>query len=134
MKLTRSAFAALLVAFALMVLVVVGCSGSGGTSGGGNGGTTSTGAGSATTTGGTSSGMTVSMQNFAFNPSTFTVSVGEVVTFKNADSVTHVVNINGQDVGTVAAGATVTWTPTAAGTFPLKCTIHPQMTGTITVK
>jgi plastocyanin len=132
MKLRRPAFAALLVALALMVLVVAGCSGSAGT---GGGSTTGTGAGSTTTTGGTpSSGMTVSLQNFAFNPSTFTVSVGEVVTFKNADSVTHVVNINGQDVGTLAPGATVTWTPTAAGTFPLKCTIHPQMTGTITVK
>jgi plastocyanin len=133
MKLRRPAFAALLVALAFMVLVVAGCSGSAGT---GAGSTTGTGAGSTTTTtGGTpSSGMTVSLQNFAFNPSTFTVSVGEVVTFKNADSVTHVVNINGQDVGTLAPGATVTWTPTAAGTFPLKCTIHPQMTGTITVK
>lgn len=128
MKLRRLAIVALVAVLALTVLVVLGCSGSSSTpaTGGSSGGAT---------TGGTSSGgMTVTMQNFAFNPNVFTVSVGEAVTFENKDSAPHTVNINGVDSGDVAPGATFKWTPTTAGTFPLKCSIHPQMTGTITVK
>jgi plastocyanin len=137
MKLRSLAVVALVAVLALTVLIVVGCSGGSSTSAtGGYGGTTTGGA----TTGGSSSGgtssggMTVTMQNFAFNPNVFTVKVGEVVTFKNADSVDHAVNIGGVAKGTVSPGGTLEWTPDTAGTLPLKCTIHPQMTGTITVQ
>ena len=133
MKLRSLAVVALVAVLALTVLVVVGCSGGSSTpaTGGSSGGTTTGG----TSSGGTSSGgMTVTMQNFAFNPNVFTVKVGEVVTFKNADSVDHAVNIGGVAKGTVSPGATLEWTPDTAGTLPLKCTIHPQMTGTITVQ
>jgi plastocyanin len=133
MKLRRLAVVALVAVLALTVLVVVGCSGGSSTpaTGGSSGGTTTGG----TSSGGSSTGgTTITMQGFAFNPSTFTVKVGEVVTFKNADSVDHTVNIDGVDKGTVAPGTTLEWTPDKAGTFPLKCTIHPQMTGTITVQ
>jgi plastocyanin len=134
MKSKGLALLALFAVLALAVVVVTGCTGgyTAPSSGGTSGGTTTTTSGSS---GGTSSsGMTVTMQNFAFNPSTFTVKVGEVVTFKNADSVDHTVNIGGVDKGTVSPGTTLAWTPDTAGTFPLKCTIHPQMTGTITVQ
>jgi len=128
----KSKSLALMALFAILVstvMVVAGCTASSTTpsTGGTSGGTTTTG-------GSSSAGMTVSMKNFAFNPSTFTVKVGEVVTFKNDDSVGHTVNIDGVDKGAVAPGATLEWTPDTAGTFPLKCTIHPQMTGTITVQ
>jgi plastocyanin len=126
MKLKGLALMALLAVLALTVLAVAGCTSYTTPTTGGTSGTT--------TTGGTSSGTTVTMQGFAFNPSTVTVKVGEVVTFKNADSVDHRVNIDGVDKGTVAPGATLEWTPDKAGTFPLKCSIHPQMTGTITVQ
>ena len=128
MKRKGLAFAAILAILVLTVMTVAGCTSSttpatGGTSGG------------ATTTGGTSTAkMTVSMKNFAFNPSTFTVTIGEAVTFKNEDSVSHTVNIAGVDSGSIAPGATFMWKPDTAGTLPLKCSIHPQMTGTITVK
>jgi plastocyanin len=133
MKWKNLALVALVAILALTVMAVAGCSGSstttttGGTSGGATTGGTSSG-------GSSSAGMTVSMKDFAFNPSTFTVKVGEVVTFKNDDSVGHTVSIDGVDKGAVAPGATLEWTPDTAGTFPLKCTIHPQMTGTITVQ
>ncbi len=129
MKSKSLALMALFAILVLTVMVVAGCTASSTTpsTGGTSGGTTTTG-------GSSSAGMTVSMKNFAFNPSTFTVKVGEVVTFKNDDSVGHTVNIDGVDKGAVAPGATLEWTPDTAGTFPLKCTIHPQMTGTITVQ
>jgi len=129
MKSKSLALMALFAILVLTVMVVAGCTASSTTpsTDGTSGGTTTTG-------GSSSAGMTVSMKNFAFNPSTFTVKVGEVVTFKNDDSVGHTVNIDGVDKGAVAPGATLEWTPDTAGTFPLKCTIHPQMTGTITVQ
>lgn len=127
MKLKSLALVAVVALIAVTALVLAGCSGSYSTpaTGGSTGGATG-GAGGA--------GMTVVMQSFAFNPNVFTVSVGQTVTFENKDSVPHTVNINGVDSGDVAPGATFKWTPDKAGTFPLKCSIHPQMTGTITVK
>ncbi len=120
--------AALVAILALTVLIVTGCTGSYG------GGTSKPAAGGTSTGGTTSAGITVSMKNFAFNPSTIDAKVGEVVAFKNEDSVAHTVNVAGVDSGQVAPGATFMWKADTAGTFPLKCSIHPAMTGTITVK
>jgi plastocyanin len=135
MKSKGLALLALIAVLALTVVLVTGCTGGYTTpsSGGTSGGTT-------TTTGGTSSGgasgggVAVSMKNFAFNPSSISAAVGDVVTFTNEDSVDHTVNIDGVEKGTVSPGGTLKWTADKAGTFPLKCSIHPQMTGTITVK
>lgn len=77
---------------------------------------------------------TITEQDFAFTPSSATVKVGDTVTFVNKDSAPHRVNIDGQDLGQQADGKSVTWTATKAGTFPFSCTIHPAMTGQITVQ
>ena len=111
---------------ALLALALAGCTG------GSYGGGTTTGGGA---TGGTSGGgVTITEQNFAFNPSTATVKVGETVTFTNQDSAPHNMSIDGQELGSQNQGESKTWTPTKAGTFPFSCVIHPSMTGQITVQ
>lgn len=119
---------------ALLAIALVGCSGGG--SYGGSATSTPSGSSGAggTSTGGAAEGTTVTEQGFAFNPSTLTVKVGDTVTFTNQDSAPHNVKIDGQELGTQAQGESKTWTATRAGSFPYVCTIHPSMTGQITVQ
>jgi plastocyanin len=57
------------------------------------------------------------------------------VTWSNEDSVGHTVTANGGAFGsgTIAPGTSFTRTFATAGTFAYHCSIHPSMTGTITV-
>lgn len=121
-----------------ITVALAGCgSGSGGynNNSGGTGGTSGSGS-----TGGTTGGTTGTADNtivakdFAFSPSTLDVSVGDTVTFTNEDSAAHDIEIDGQNLGRISNGESVTWTADAAGTFPYVCTIHPSMKGTIVVK
>lgn len=82
----------------------------------------------------TSGALTISEEGLAFSPDTLEVKVGDSVTFTNKESVPHNVNIDGADLGEQAQGQSVTWTASKAGAFPFTCTIHPSMTGEITVK
>jgi plastocyanin len=121
---------ALVVALALgLVLALAGCGSSASP-------TTGQGAAPSTTAGGTSGtgGTTVTEQNFAFDPQTLTVKVGDTVTFTNADSAPHNVKIDGQELGSQNQGESKTWKATKAGSFPYICTVHPSMTGQITVQ
>jgi plastocyanin len=130
---TRTTILILLLALAAVVaLAATACSSS-------TGSTTSsppaTSGGAATSTPSTSGGATTIVEkNFAFSPSNATVKVGDTVTFKNQDTVAHRVDVNGKDLGLQNPGADVTWTADKAGTFPVKCLIHPSMTGQITVQ
>lgn len=128
MKLNR---VLVLVAMALLVVGMVGCSGGGGASAPST--TPGYGGGSAPAASG-GSGTTVIEKGFAFEPATLEVKVGDTVTFKNEDSAPHVVKIDGRELGQQESGASVTWTAETAGSFPYTCTIHPAMTGEITVK
>jgi plastocyanin len=88
-------------------------------------------------TGGSGSGssaVTVSLQNFAFNPSQIDVAVGGTVTFVNNDTVAHDIVGGTWDSGQLAPGKSFSQTFPAAGTVPIHCSIHPSMTGSITVK
>jgi plastocyanin len=86
--------------------------------------------------------MTVSLQNFAFSPTTLTVPVGSTVTFTNNDGTKHTAS-QGKD-GQKAdgalfdlqldPGASDTFTFDTAGTYDVTCTIHSQMNMTITVQ
>jgi len=105
-----------------------------------------TGCGTSQTTApsGTSSGSTpaagaaktvaVSMAGFAFDPANAEVAVGGTVTWTNNDSVGHTIKIDGKTSDTITPGGTFSKTFAAAGTFPYSCTIHPSMTGQVTVK
>ena len=109
-----------------LVLALVGCSGSGGS--------TTTPATGGSSSGSAATAPTVVEKNFAFEPATLDVKVGDTVTFKNEDSAPHNVNIDGKDLGSQDPGASVTWTAATAGSFPYTCTIHPSMAGEIVVK
>lgn len=110
----RTAFA-LVVVLALAAIALAAC-----------GGTTGTG-------GGTGGGTTVVLNNLAFNPSSLQVSVGATVTFRNDDQVPHHIVVGNDDLGEQQPGTTKTWKAPSDGTYAMKCLIHPEMKGTITV-
>jgi plastocyanin/predicted lipoprotein with Yx(FWY)xxD motif len=80
-------------------------------------------------------GASAKIANFAFAPVDITVTVGETVTWTNADSPSHTVTADDGsfDSGGIAPGATFSQSFTKAGTYAYHCTIHPSMTGTVTV-
>jgi len=81
-----------------------------------------------------SRGPNVTIQNFAFSPTTLTIKVGTAVHWKNADSVTHAVTSDSMVFDhTVLAGQTFSFTFTHTGSFPYHCNIHHSMTATIIV-
>jgi LPXTG-motif cell wall-anchored protein len=77
----------------------------------------------------------VSVIDFAFSPSSVTISVGETVTWTNNGDNTHTTTDSGVwDSGNLTPGQSFSHTFDTAGTFNYLCTIHPTlMTGTITV-
>jgi plastocyanin len=78
----------------------------------------------------------VTIQGFAFSPSNMSVSVGDTVVWTNRDGVAHTVTSNTGiwDSGTLGQNQSFTRVFSSAGSFPYHCTIHPSMTGTITVQ
>lgn len=78
----------------------------------------------------------VEINNFMFTPQTLTVAVGTTVTWKFDDSTQHTVTADDNSFASspMSNGQTFTHTFSAAGTVPYHCSIHPEMTATITVK
>jgi plastocyanin len=76
------------------------------------------------------------MAGRAFSPRAVTVNAGTVVRWRNNDGRDHTVTANDRsfDSGVMAVGATFVKTFNQAGTFGYLCAIHPDMTGTITVR
>jgi plastocyanin len=80
--------------------------------------------------------MQITIKNFAFSPANFTVAPGATISVTNNDGVAHTLTSTQQhfDSGNIAPGQTVTFkAPTTPGSYPYLCTIHPFMTGTMTV-
>jgi plastocyanin len=80
---------------------------------------------------------TVQIKGFAFGPKDVTVKVGQKITWTNQDSAAHTATAQAGesfDSGTLAQGASFSFTPTKAGTIAYICAIHPNMTATITVQ
>lgn len=78
----------------------------------------------------------VSIDNFTFSPMNVTVAKGGSVTFTNNDTVSHTVKLDAESTAhTVAPGSSYTLSTTSlnAGTYSYHCSIHPSMTGSITV-
>ena len=78
----------------------------------------------------------VGIAGLAYSPASLTIAVGDTVTWTNSDTESHTATADDAswDSGSIANGASGTVTFSAAGTFPYHCTIHPAMTGTITVE
>ena len=78
----------------------------------------------------------VSISGSAFSPSSLTVKAGVTVTWTNEDGITHTVTSNDgafTSSGNLATGAQYRFTFMTAGSYGYHCSIHPFMTGTITV-
>jgi len=80
-------------------------------------------------------GASVEIKNFAFEPKTVTIKVGQTVTWTNQDSVAHTVaGDGGIDSGDLSKGKSYSKTFDTAGTFNYHCSIHPSMTGQVIVE
>jgi plastocyanin len=78
----------------------------------------------------------VTMKDFAFDPKDVEGKVGQKVTWTNEDDAPHnAVAQNGGDLKTETfeKGGSASYTLDEPGTIEYICTVHPQMTGTITV-
>jgi plastocyanin len=78
----------------------------------------------------------VAISGFSFSPGDITVTVGDTVTWTNADSTAHTATADDGsfDTGTLGGGASDTVTFATAGTFAYHCSIHAAMTGTVVVQ
>jgi plastocyanin len=89
-----------------------------------------------TSSGGTSSSggeLEIKMQNFAFSPKDATVKVGQKIKWTNEDDAPH--NVTGGELKskTFGKGGTFEYTADKPEKISYVCTIHPQMTATLTV-
>jgi plastocyanin len=122
----------ILVSIGAVLALALGVAACGGSSGGGSSSTTSSSAASSSGGG----GVQIKMQNIQFSPKATTVKVGDKVTWTNDDNTDHNVtadsgaDFKSKDFGN---GATFSFTADKAGTIKYECTIHPGMTGTLTV-
>ena len=72
-----------------------------------------------------------------FNPETLQIKVGDSVKFNNDDKVTHAVLVHGpaeSNLGQIKPGDAKSVSFDQAGTYDVKCAIHPKMKLTITVQ
>ena len=149
-------FVFVLVSLVALVFAACGSDDDGGTTGT-TGTTGSTGATAATATTGATGGQTgatdgaecedltgegqiftIKIADFAFDPSCFTASAKQGIKIVNKDDVDHTFTIPDTQVDVpVAAGETFNGEPVsgvlAPGTYDFMCTIHPEMTGQVTV-
>ena len=124
----------LLLACMALGVVVAGCGNSDDSGGGDNAQKTEQPAKQESGGGG---GAKVTMEGIKFNPASVTVKAGDKVTWTNKDSVGHDVtgdNFKSGDSGGLQNGDTFSHTFDKKGKFDYVCTVHPGMTGSVTVK
>jgi LPXTG-motif cell wall-anchored protein len=75
------------------------------------------------------------MVDYAFQPSSIQVAVGGSITWTNDGDEPHDATANNGSfsTGTIESGSSGSVTFDQAGTIPYFCTIHPGMTGSVTV-
>jgi plastocyanin len=79
----------------------------------------------------------VTIRNFVFSPASITIKKDTKVLWTNQDSVAHTVTETGSQAGPNSSaldpGTSYSFTFVQAGSYHYHCSIHPQMTGTVTV-
>ena len=76
----------------------------------------------------------VSIKDFAFQPSTTVIHAGDTVTWTNLDGTAHTATSVGEwDTGSVPSGASRSVTFTTPGTYLYYCVFHSIMFGTVVV-
>jgi plastocyanin len=77
----------------------------------------------------------VTIDNFTFSPATLKVKVGDTVTWTNHDDIPHTVVSAGKFRSkAMDTDNSFSFTFTSAGDYKYFCSLHPHMTGTITVE
>ena len=81
---------------------------------------------------------TITISEFAFDPNCFTASASQGITIVNQDSADHTFTMTGTEIDVpIAAGETFNGEPISGvadpGTYDFLCTLHPEMTGEVTV-
>jgi plastocyanin len=80
-------------------------------------------------------GHTVTQKGRAFRPAEVTIGRGETLAFTNEDSFIHQIYVDGLfDSEEKAPGEILNETFAKAGTFQVRCHIHPTMRMTVRVK
>lgn len=79
----------------------------------------------------------VTIANFAFSPASIKVKKGSMVTWTNKDNVAHTVTetdgSDGPKSSNIDQNKSYSFMFNTVGTFHYHCSIHPDMTGTVTV-
>jgi len=80
--------------------------------------------------------VTVTIDNFTFNPQTVTVKAGTTVAWTNKDDIPHAIAAVGKLFKSKALDTdnSYSFTFTTPGTYAYFCSLHPHMTGTIMVE
>jgi plastocyanin len=81
--------------------------------------------------------VSVEISNFAFQPASVTIQVGDTVTWTNLDSTAHTATDTGSGAlfdGAMNQGESFSYTFTQPGTVNYICTLHPEMTGAVIVQ
>ncbi len=76
----------------------------------------------------------VTIENFTFVPGQLTVPAGTTVLWTNQDGSNHLVSFSDQTSDRLRKGGNYSRSFDAPGIYPYNCSIHPDMTGTVTVE
>jgi len=80
----------------------------------------------------------VTIDNYSFSPGALTIPAGTTVTWTNRDSEVHTVVADDNAPSFKSAGLdtddSFSFTFNKTGTYAYHCSLHPHMTGTITVQ
>ena len=81
---------------------------------------------------------TITISDFAFDPNCFTASASQGISIENQDAADHTFTVTGTDIDVpIAAGQTFNGEPISGavspGTYDFLCTLHPTMTGQVTI-
>jgi plastocyanin len=76
--------------------------------------------------------VTVDQVKEKFTQDALSLKIGDTVQFTNSDPVKHNLTVvtpdeDSSDLGTEAPGTKVSYTPAKAGTYDVRCSIHPKM-------
>jgi plastocyanin len=123
---------------ALLALAAAGCGSSSSSSSTSSSSTpapssSSTGSSSTASSSGGGKTVTIDMKNIAFNPQNVTAKVGDTIKWVNQDSAPHNVTGGPLHSPTFGNGGSFTFKATKAGKISYVCTIHPNMTATLTI-
>jgi plastocyanin len=76
------------------------------------------------------------MSGLAYSPAAVTVAPGAIVKWTNKEDAPHTITSKGGSTlksKTLQKGGSFTFTFSTPGTYAYYCTVHPNMTGTVTV-